>query len=158
MRKFYVVLGLAAVMVFVISLSGSAYDKPFKMGKGRYLTADEIKALKEDIAKNGSPEFTKAYDEAYKEQSALGDKAGIRFIRFTEVEKVFGPPPRDRKDKPLYLVLFAGTEGAPKKDLEKRKNAKGDYDIWVIGGAQYLKFDKDLKANRYTFLGSGAAE
>lgn len=149
---------LVVVLSFILFSSASAYDKPFIIGVGRYLTADEIKSLKEDINRNGSADFKKAYDKAYREQSAQGDKKAVRFIRFVKLEQGFGPPPRERKEKPLYLVLFAGTEDVPQKELVKRINAKGDYDIWVIGGAQYLMFDIDMKSSQYNFIESGSAE
>ena len=151
-------IGLFFALSFILFSSAFAYDKPFKIGKGRYLTADEIKSLKEDIAKNGSPDFKKDYDKAYREQSAQGDNKAVRFIRFVKLEPGFGPPPRERKEKPLYLAIFAGTEDVPQKEPVKITNVKGDYDIWVIGGAQYLMFDRDMKTSRYNFLESGAAE
>jgi hypothetical protein len=160
MRRRFLLLGLVVVLVAVFSLPAFPYDEPYKMGKGRYLTAEEVKALKDDISKNGSDEFKKAYEKALKEQSEIfGTKPpDIKFIRFIKLDEVMGRPPLERKDKPLFMVSLNGQEGIPKKESEKRKKSKDEYyDIWVISG-YFVMFEKDLKTGKFKFLEAGAAE
>jgi hypothetical protein len=160
MKRPYLRVGLAVLLVIGLSLPAFPYDKPYKLGKGRYLTAKEVQALCEDISKNASDEFKKAYEKGLKDQSKmLGTKIpDVKFIEFMKLDKMMGRPPLERKGRPLFVVSLNGQEGIPEKEVEKRKKGKAEYyDIWVISG-HFVMFEKDLNTGKFNFLEAGAAE
>jgi hypothetical protein len=160
MKRPCLLVGLVVLLVIGLSLSAFPYDKPRKMGKGRYLTSEEVQALCEDISKHASDEFKKAYNEGLQEQSEIfGAKTpNIKFIKFIKLEEKMETPPLNREVRPLFMVSLNGQEGIPEKEAEKREKSKAEYyDIWVISGP-FVMFEKDLNAETFNFLGTGAGK
>jgi hypothetical protein len=160
MKRPSLLVGLVVLLVIGLSLPAFSYDRPYKLGKGRYLTSKDEQGLCEDISKHASDEFKKAYAKALKEQSKfLGTKTpDVKFIEFIKLDKMMGPPPLEREGRPLYMVSLNGQEGIPEKEAEMRKKGKAEYyDIWVISG-HIVMFEKDLNTGKFNFLGAGAVE
>jgi len=160
MKRPCLLVGVVVLLVIGLSLPAFPYDKSHKMGKGRYLTSEEVQALCEDISKNASDEFKKAYQKGLQEQSEIfGTKTpNIKFIKFIKLDKMMESPPLDREVRPLFMVSLNGQEGIPDKEVEKRKKNKAAYyDIWVISGP-FVMFEKELSNETFNFLGTGAAE
>lgn len=143
------------ILLFSLVFLGktSAYDVPYKMGKGRYLDSKEKKELYFKIRNETSKGFKDIYFKK------LGERIHLltTFLnRSTSNIEILEMPKGENTI--VYLVLLNPSEGIPKDELEKRKARKNKYyDIWVIS-CDFVKFEYNKKYKTFTFIKSGAAE
>lgn len=139
-----------------------AFEKPYIMGKGRYLTPPERTALFQQLEETAGPEFKTKY---YKELgmcltqylSYLPQPIEMNVVEFISTEPVVYTQPHPGKTL-SYLITINAKEYPTAEALKERSSgSERYYDIYVISGF-FLLFDRDKNSGEFSFIRAGAAE
>jgi hypothetical protein len=163
MGRSIVIAMLLLVILGLANLSNS-YEKPFKMGQGRFLNQKEMKTFFHDIENSQPWTFKKSFSETLGNllvslfEYSNSDTAKFQVIEFNKfVIKVSGLE-KSKGHGPYYMLCINCNEGIPNAELTRRQKTKRKYyDIWVLSGP-YILIERDSKTGEYRLLSSGFAE